>query len=128
MVFQSNEILSLFLLLVNNFRFLFTCAPTGRCNLDQISLTRCIRAVIYTFFFFCFTRGFFSKKKRKKPICMADKALTVSCLFFFFLFKQRVIFVVQDRFAGMWPRALQLCLRSALVLLFCPELSFKSRA
>lgn len=55
---------------------------------------------------------------------MADKALTVSCLFF----KQCGIFVVQERYTGMWPSALKLCLRSALVHLFCPELSFKSRA
>lgn len=53
---------------------------------------------------------------------MADKALTVSSFFL------EIEFVVQERYTGMWPYAPKLCLRSALVHLFCPELSFKSRA
>lgn len=75
-----------FLLSVNNFRFRSTCAPTGCCNLDQISLTGCIRVVIYTFSFLLYQSFFFS--------CTADKALTVSCLFFFSSFSNSVSYLL----------------------------------
>lgn len=54
-----------------------------------------------------------------KSICMADEALTVSCLF---LSGKCGVLVVQERYPRMWSYALKLCLRSALAHLFCPEL------
>lgn len=31
------------------------------------------------------------------------------------------LFVVSEKYTGVWPHALELCLRAALARLFCPE-------